>query len=280
MSGQIDYFNLFAKNAVEHKSSDVNEQMIDDDLDIKNTADEFKITHVKTIDMPSMAKKTLVYLMRQGVILQSQKPQVFAKVLQYKEMIIQHLSQVYLSLIIDERQGVIFIARADYQDNQDENDEADNEMSDEEDISSLINRKTISVYDSLLLLLLRKYYQERENAGEQQIIIDIEKLEGLLSPFLPLTNYESKGKKQLIGRINGLLKPHKIVQSIRNSDERFEITPMIRYVVNADFLQSMLTEYELLLQKSQSNIKVDSQTEISSAKPSKAPKSNVQTDLF
>lgn len=266
MSENIEYLNLFVSDKINHNSSTIQASDLDNDFD--DNKDDLKSDHHST-KMPAIAKKTLVYLMRQGVVLQSQKPQVFANVLQYQEMIARHLSEVYLSLIIDERQGVLFVARSDYQETQDEPSDFDDEMSDEEDTSSLISRRVISVYDSLLLLILRKYYQERENAGEQQIIIDIEKLEDLLSPFLPLTNYESKDKKKLLARINGLLKPHKIVQNIRNSDDRFEITPMIRYVVNADFLKAMLTEYETLLQKSQENL--NQENDLNDVKKTKKP---------
>jgi hypothetical protein len=37
-----------------------------------------------------------------------------------------------------------------------------------------------------------------------------------------------------------------ILSSVRGSDDRFEITPIIRYVVNAEFLESMLAEYKQL----------------------------------
>lgn len=277
MSENIEYFNLFASDEISDVSSKLKENDLDDiddkDYDNKDTA--ISDNHHTTI--PAIAKKTLVYLMRQGVVLQSQKPQVFANVLQYQKMIARHLSEVYLSLIIDERQGVLFISRSDYQEVQDESSDFENEMSDEEDISSLIGRRVISVYDSLLLLILRKYYQERENAGEQQIIIDVDKLEGLFLPFSPLTNYETKERNKLINKLKSFAKSHKILQSIRNSDERFEITPMIRYVVNADFLQSMLSEYELLLQKSQENAMQDNDIK----KVKKSLKSNQeQTDLF
>ncbi len=35
----------------------------------------------------------------------------------------------------------------------------------------------------------------------------------------------------------------KILSSVRGSDDRFEITPIIRYVVNAEFLEKMLGDY-------------------------------------
>lgn len=277
MSEPIEYLNLFNNDDIKSASADIQESNANDDN--INNKDELKPDN-RPIEMPAIAKKTLVYLMRQGVILQSQKPQVFANVLQYQEMIIRHLSEVYLSLIVDERQGVLFIARSDYQESQDEQNNADDEMSDEEDISSLISRRTVSIYDSLLLLILRKYYQERENAGEQQIVIDVDKLEGLFLPFSPLTNYETKERNKLINKLKSFAKSYKILQSIRNSDERFEITPMIRYVVNADFLNAMLSEYEALLQKSQENSNQENDLN-DFKKTQKSPKSEKeQTDLL
>ena len=158
MSESVEYFNLFATNQMNEESfkSKVNDLDDGDDGDDGSIDDKDTSTSDNHhITMPDIAKKALVYLMKQGVVLQSQKPQVFANVLQYQEMIARHLSEVYLSLIIDERQGVLFIARSDYQE-QDISDDFGGEMSDEEDISSLIGRRVISVYDSLLLLILRK----------------------------------------------------------------------------------------------------------------------------
>lgn len=277
MSEPIEYLNLFNNDDIKSASADIQESNANDDN--INNKDELKPDN-HPIEMPAIAKKTLVYLMRQGVILQSQKPQVFANVLQYQEMIIRHLSEVYLSLIVDERQGVLFVARSDYQETQDEQNNADDEMSDEEDISSLISRRTVSIYDSLLLLILRKYYQERENAGEQQIVIDVDKLEGLFLPFSPLTNYETKERSKLINKLKSFAKSYKILQSIRNSDERFEITPMIRYVVNADFLNAMLSEYKALLQRSQENSNQENDLN-DFKKTKKSPKTEKeQTDLL
>ena len=36
------------------------------------------------------------------------------------------------------------------------------------------------------------------------------------------------------------------MSAVRGNDDRFEITPIIRYVVNAGFLESMLAEYTRL----------------------------------
>ena len=49
------------------------------------------------------------------------------------------------------------------------------------------------------------------------------------------------------------------MSSIRGTDERYEITPLIRYVVSADFLESMLDEY-LRLAQGTTNAELESPT--------------------
>ena len=211
-------------------------------------------------DMPHDARRALVYLSQQGVVLASQKPQLFNNIVRHQSRIRRHLSELYCSLIIDEHSGVAFVARSDFTaDNHEhiagledlESESEQQELADE-DVSSLIQKRTLTVYDTLLLLTLRKYYQERQILGETEIIIDIEKLESLMSPFLPLTDHGSKDKKKLSNRLDHFTKQHKLLIAKRatkhdSSQERYEITPMIRYVVNASLLQAMLNEYKALV---------------------------------
>ena len=97
----------------------------------------------------------------------------------------------------------------------------------------------------MMLLVLRRHYQEREAAGEQKITVDIERLESYLTPFLPLTNHASADRRKLNGAVKNM-KDRKLLAPLRGSDDRFEITPLIRYVVDAAFLETMLAEYQRL----------------------------------
>lgn len=183
--------------------------------------------------MPPEARRALVGLLRQGVILAGQKANLFDSICRYQDAVRNHLADVYLKLVLDQRAGVAFIAGLD---------ESDVE---EEEAVSLITRRTLSLYDTLLLLVLRKHYQERETVGEQRVIVDIERVEANLSPFLPLTNSTRSDRKKLDASLQKMVERH-ILSSVRGSDDRFEITPIIRYVVNAEFLESMLAEYKQL----------------------------------
>ncbi|PID43349.1 MAG: hypothetical protein CSA52_02260 [Gammaproteobacteria bacterium] len=205
--------------------------------------------------MPHDARRVLVHLMRQGSVMAAQKPKLFALLCRHEVVIRKHLSEVYLQLILDQKTGVAFVASADYQNDIRVNaafgSEGDSEVADDLELgesTTLIAKRTLSLYDTLILLVLRKHYQDREAAGEQKITIDIERLESCLTPFLPITDHASKDRKKLVARVKEMVK-RKVLSTIRGAEDRYEITPIIRYVVSASFLESMLAEYSLLAQQ-------------------------------
>lgn len=238
--------------ATENEDKNSDGAGVNDESAIKNTIPD---------PMPGDASRVLVHIMRHGVIFHAQKPNLYNSLCQYQSMIQRHLSEVYLTLVLDERQGIAFIARSDSETSgisQDSFDPAS--TSDPKDLladelidsngeytHSLISKRTLTLYDTLILLMLRKYYQERETSGEQKIIIDLERLSSLLTPFLPLTDHTSRDLKKLNARLKEFSR-RRLLSNIRGTDERYEITPLIRYVVSADFLESMLDEYLRLAQ--------------------------------
>ncbi|WP_168408264.1 DUF4194 domain-containing protein [Acinetobacter indicus] len=188
--------------------------------------------------MPHEARRILVHLMRYGTLLAAENLNMFAELCRYETQIRRHLKEVYIQLILDEKQGVAYIINAE-QDVQEEEEECT------ENFPVLIRKRTLTLYDTLILLILRKYYQERESLGEQKIIIDIERIQSGLIPFIPLTNHDSKDRKKLNSSLDKFCEK-KVLSVVRGEDGRYEITPIIRYVVNAEFLQNLLTEYQQL----------------------------------
>jgi hypothetical protein len=231
------YEESFSATPIENQDDSLTEETLDDSVTLNNGS------------MPPEARRALVSLFRQGVILASQKSNLFDSICRYQDAIRNHLADVYLKLILDQRAGVAFIAGLD---------ESDGEN---EETVSLITRRTLSLYDTLLLLVLRKHYQERETTGEQKIIIDVEKIEANLSPFLPLTNSSKSDRRQLDAALKKMTEKH-ILSSVRGNDDRFEITPIIRYVVNAEFLERMLADYQQLAREAGLNTDLQEKNEI------------------
>ena len=201
------------------------------------------------------ARRALVSLLRQGVILFSQKAKLFESLCRYQDAVRRHLSEMYLKLVLDEKAGIAFVASA-----QGEN-EADIEDSDAEEMVSLISRRTLSLYDTLLLLVLRKHYQDRETSGELRIVVDVERIESYLTPFLPLTNSSKSDREKLNTALRKMV-DKKILSMVRGNEDRFEITPIIRYVVGAEFLETMLKEYIKIAAESGVELSTDEHNQI------------------
>jgi len=182
--------------------------------------------------LPLEARRALIALLRHGVIMAEGKRLLFEALCRYRVGIQEHLADINLRLLLDEKAGMAILLSQAGEDYGDEDDDG----------GSLISRRTLSLYDTLLLLMLRKHYQEREAAGEQRVIIDNERIETALRPFLPLTNSSRSDQRQLNGALSNM-KERRILAAVRGEDDRYEITPVIRYVVNAAFLEQMLSEY-------------------------------------
>jgi len=189
--------------------------------------------------LPPEARRALIALLRHGVIMADGKRLLFEALCRYRAGIQEHLADINLRLLLDEKAGMaMLLSQAD----------ADDGDEDDDDSGSLISRRTLSLYDTLLLLVLRKHYQEREAAGEQRVIIDNERIESALRPFLPLTNSSRGDQRQLSGALSNM-KERRILAAVRGEDDRYEITPVIRYAVNAAFLEQMLSEYTQLAER-------------------------------
>lgn len=188
--------------------------------------------------LPPEARRAVVELMRQGVVMADSKRLVFDALCQHQEIIRDHLADMYLRLQIDDAAGLALLLQ-----------QQDDENAEQEDVEvpRLINRRVLSLYDSLLLLVLRRYYLDRETAGDKQIQIDIEQVEERLLPFLPLSANQSKDRKRLNGAIENM-KKRRILSPVRGEESRLEILPVIRYVVSAQMLEQLLSEYRRIAQ--------------------------------
>ncbi len=191
--------------------------------------------HYGTLDPE--ARRALVTLLKQGVILGEQKRLLYDAVCRHEEAIRHHLADMFLDLLLDPRAEVAIILQ------QHEDDEEDIG----ESFVKLIQRRPMTLYDSLLVIVLRKHYQQRENIGETRVLVEREQIAAQLLPFLPLSNNSAIDQRKLNGALDKLEK-HKIVARVRGDSERLEITPVIRYVVDSEFLTQLEKEYRKLSQ--------------------------------
>jgi hypothetical protein len=162
--------------------------------------------------LPAEARRALVELMRLGVVVAESRRLVFDALCAHRTLIADHLADMYLRMLIDAAAGLALLLDARSTGGDDG----------EEDQAALISRRTLTVYDTLLLIVLRKHFLDRETAGDIRIRIDMAQIEALLMPFLPLTGSTSSDRKKLNGALDGM-KRRKILNAVRGEDERVEI---------------------------------------------------------
>lgn len=112
----------------------------------------------------------------------------------------------------------------------------------------LIKKKALTPFKSMLLVILRKYYQNRlvHGASANRVIIDSEELRAAFIPYVKASVSEVKDNSKISGAMDEFATYH-IVRKLPSEDiDRYEIFPTIRYAVSADTLLKMLKEYELL----------------------------------
>jgi hypothetical protein len=238
-SGQ-SLFDEFRSKSIEENSSfvnDVDDELENSTLDSTQTGTDQRLNgrgHLKEEVRPA-----LITLLKQGVILHSRKPKVFELILSNKDAVVDHLADMNLVLTLDERGGMAFIRQVGEEDfDEDEDDSI--EMS-----ATMISRRALTLYETYVVLILRRHFQEREASGETKIIIDVEKILNDIVPFMPLSNSSNNDRKRLNGTLKALQKKN-LIMSVRNNEDRFEISPIIRHVVNAEFLENMISEYQKL----------------------------------
>lgn len=183
--------------------------------------------------LPAEARRALVELMRLGVVTADTRRLVFDALCAHRALIADHLADMYLRMLIDESAGLALLLNTE------------SKGDEEEDNPSLISRRTLTVYDTLLLIVLRKHFFDRETAGDTRIRVDVTQLEDLMLPFLSLTGSTRKDRRRLNGAVENM-KKRKILNAVRGEDDRLEISPVIRYVVNAEYLEHLLEEYHRL----------------------------------
>lgn len=194
--------------------------------------------------LPPEARRALVELMRQGVVMAESRRLVFDALCAHRALITDHLADMYLRVLIDEPAGIALLLNTHPEESDD---------TDDEDAPALISRRTLTLYDTLLLIVLRKHFLDREAAGEVRVRIDLEQIQALMMPFLPLTASSASDRKRLNGAVDSM-KRRKILNAARGEEDRVEISPVIRYVVNAEMLEYLLREYQRLAEEQGSDI--------------------------
>jgi Domain of unknown function (DUF4194) len=155
-------------------------------------------------------------------------PKLWPVLLRDEEILRSRLAELFLELVTDRDAQVAFTRRADTGDLE---------------VPTLLRRAQLTFIDSILLLDLRQRLAQAESRGERATVSTEEIIEHL-SPYERSGSTDRAGYTKRIHASIEKIKKHNILQKIRSSDDRFEISATLKLLFSAEQIQSLTALYQ------------------------------------
>jgi hypothetical protein len=140
----------------------------------------------------------------------------------------KRLAELFLELIIDPDLQVAFLRQADVGDL---------------DAPTLLRSAPLTFLDSVLVLYLRQCLTQADARGERAVVGSDEMLEHL-KVYERSVNTDRAGFMKRCQNSIDKVKKHSILQKIRFSEDRFEISPTLKLLFSAEAIQALTRLYE------------------------------------
>ena len=163
-----------------------------------------------------------------------------------EDFIRSYLRNINIELVVDPDIGLAYIKNLNREDEiADAEDEAQLDPESEAFVEDkfLINKSVLTPFKSILILILRKYYQERFSQGESSIVIDIDYIKNALLPYMNISVSDRKDQQKLNGALRDLCEYHLLKRLPSEDNDRFLILPLSRFVVDLNKLNELLEEF-------------------------------------
>lgn len=142
-------------------------------------------------------------------------------------LIATRLAELFLELVIDRDTQVAFTRQADTGDLE---------------VPLLLRRAQLTFIDSVLVLYLRQRLTQADAQGDRAVV-DFDEIVENLALYEKAASTDRAGFNKRIAASVEKVKKHNILQKIRGSDDRFEISPTLRLLFSAEEIQSLGTLY-------------------------------------
>ncbi len=178
-------------------------------------------------DLPLEARRALVQLLAGPSLNERRHPKLWVVLLRDEIVIRSRLAELFLQLIIDRDTQVAFTRQAETGDLE---------------VPHLLRRAQLTFIDSILLLHLRQRLAHSEIQGDRAVISTSEIIE-YLALYERHTNTDHVGFSKRVHASIEKIKKHNILQKIRFSEDRFEISPTLKLLFSAEEIQGLTALY-------------------------------------
>jgi len=194
-------------------------------------------------ELPLDTRRALVQLLSGPSLDGRRHSNLWPVLLRDENIIRRRLADLFLELDIDRDMQVAFTRQAEQ-----------NGV----EFPTLLRRAQLTFVDSVLLLYLRQQLTQAASRGERAVVSKDEILEHLRM-YEKTGNTDKAGFDKRVHASIEKIKTHNILQKIRSSDDRFEVSPTLRLLFSAEEIQALGKAYQEIAAGGQINDSTETQ---------------------
>lgn len=173
-------------------------------------------------------RRALVQLLAGPSLDGRRHPKLWPILVRDEAVIHRRLAELFLELVIDRDVKVAFTRQADTGDLE---------------VPHLLRRAQLTFIDSILLLHLRQRLTQADSHGDRAVVSTDEIME-FITLYERASNTDRAGFVKRVHASIEKIKKHSILQKIRSSDDRFEISPTLKLLFSAEEIQALTHLYQ------------------------------------
>ena len=179
-------------------------------------------------ELPLDTRRALVQLLAGPSLDGRRHPKLWPILVRDEVVIRRRLAELFLELVIDRDVQVAFTRQADTGDLE---------------VPLLLRRAQLTFIDSILLLHLRQRLTQADSQGDRAVV-STDEITEFLSLYERAANTDRAGFVKRVHASIEKIKKHSILQKIRSSEDRFEISPTLKLLFSAEEIQALTHLYQ------------------------------------
>jgi hypothetical protein len=187
--------------------------------------------------LPEATRKVLVQLLRGPYVSQERHAKSWAVLLRAEDEVREHLGDLFLELVLDSDAGVAFVR---------------NMESDEVELPRVVRSQRLTLIDTALVLFLREQLLNAEATGRRVFVGQADIIEQM-SVYRALSQIDESGFNKRVRTSIEKMKDQSVL--LRTAEEdRFEVSPILRLVFDADQVIAVIREIRRLVVEGAENV--------------------------
>ena len=168
-------------------------------------------------------RRVLLELLKGPYVSGTQSPQLWSALVTDEALVRSRLHELFLDLVIDKVDEFAFTRKV---------------VTDELDVPAAVRSERLTFLDTAMLLVLRQLLLAAP--GERRVIVDRDEVYERLAIYR--TGDESTFQRNLNGAWGRMSNRLRVLHKV--GDDRFEISPMVRFLIDEDRVRELIDVYE------------------------------------